>query len=69
MALNCTFVNLGALLKHFRKYGEIIDHIIMMNKFTGEPRGFGFVTFSDPSVVEIVMDDTHIINGKQVSLK
>ncbi|KAJ4799266.1 RNA-binding (RRM/RBD/RNP motifs) family protein [Rhynchospora pubera] len=59
----------SALLKHFRKYGEVIDHIIMINKFTGEPRGFGFVTFSDPSVVEIVMDDTHIINGKQVEIK
>ncbi|XP_078163016.1 heterogeneous nuclear ribonucleoprotein 1-like [Carex rostrata] len=59
----------SALLKHFRKYGEIIDHIIMINKFTGEPRGFGFVTFSDPSIVEIVMDDTHIINGKQVEIK
>lgn len=38
----------------------------MKDRFTGQPRGFGFITFADPSAVDKVMEDTHIINEKQV---
>jgi RNA recognition motif-containing protein len=48
------------------KYGEIIDSVIMKNRSTGHPRGFGFVTFSDPSVVDIVLRDSHTLDGKTV---
>lgn len=53
-------------IKHFGKYGEITDSVIMKDRKTGQPRGFGFVTYADPSVVDKVIEDTHIINGKQV---
>lgn len=54
--------------KHFGKYGEITDSVIMRDRHTGLPRGFGFITFADPSVVDQVIEDTHTFNGKQVSL-
>ncbi|KAG6741641.1 hypothetical protein POTOM_054917 [Populus tomentosa] len=41
----------------------------MKDRKTGQPRGFGFVTYSDPSAVDQVIQDTHIINGKQVEIK
>ncbi|XP_061946914.1 heterogeneous nuclear ribonucleoprotein 1-like [Populus nigra] len=41
----------------------------MNDRKTGQPRGFGFVTYSDPSAVDQVVQDTHIINGKQVEIK
>lgn len=53
--------------KHFAKYGEITDSVIMRDRHTGQPRGFGFITYADPSVVDKVIEDNHIINGKQVS--
>lgn len=53
--------------KHFGKYGEITDSVIMKDRYTGQPRGFGFITYADPSVVDKVIEDTHIINGKQVN--
>ncbi|KAJ9152858.1 hypothetical protein P3X46_026370 [Hevea brasiliensis] len=56
-------------VKHFGKYGEITDSVIMKDRKTGQPRGFGFVTYADPSVVDQVIQDTHIINGKQVEIK
>ncbi|GMN28418.1 hypothetical protein TIFTF001_002033 [Ficus carica] len=56
-------------VKHFGKYGEIIDSVIMKDRKTGQPRGFGFVTYADPSVVDKVIQDNHIINGKQVEIK
>ncbi|CAN4082403.1 unnamed protein product [Withania somnifera] len=56
-------------VKHFGKYGEIIDSVIMKERRTGQPRGFGFVTYADPSVVDKVIEDDHVINGKQVEIK
>ncbi|CAL8142105.1 unnamed protein product [Prunus armeniaca] len=41
----------------------------MKDRKTGQPRGFGFVTYADPSVVDKVIDETHVINGKQVEIK
>lgn len=55
-------------LKHFGSYGEITDSVIMKDRATGQPRGFGFVTYADPSVVDKVIEDPHILNGKQVGL-
>jgi RNA recognition motif-containing protein len=53
-------------IKHFGKYGEITDSVIMKDRKTGQPRGFGFITYADPSVVDKVIEDSHIINAKQV---
>ncbi|OVA20621.1 RNA recognition motif domain [Macleaya cordata] len=55
--------------KHFNKYGEITDSVIMKDRKSGQPRGFGFVTYADPSVVDKVIQETHVINGKQVEIK
>lgn len=41
----------------------------MKDRKTGQPRGFGFVTYADPSVVDTVIEDTHVINGKQVGFR
>ncbi|KAJ6832331.1 heterogeneous nuclear ribonucleoprotein 1-like [Iris pallida] len=60
---------LEAFKRHFEKYGTIIDHVIMKDKFTSQPRGFGFITFEDPSVVDQVIADTHTFGGKTVEIK
>jgi RNA recognition motif-containing protein len=40
----------------------------MKDKHTRMPRGFGFVTFSDPSVLDRVLEDEHVIDGRTVRL-
>ena len=40
----------------------------MREKPTGRPRGFGFVVFSNPSVLDHVLQDRHTIDGRTVSL-
>ncbi|CAL9073765.1 hypothetical protein MUK42_09107 [Musa troglodytarum] len=55
--------------QHFEKYGKIVDKVIMRDRNTNKPRGFGFITFDDPSVVDKVIEDTHAINGKTVEIK
>lgn len=54
-------------VQYFEKYGEIIDSVIMKDRETGRPRGFGFITYEDPAVVDQLIEETHVINGKQVS--
>ncbi|KAL3519948.1 hypothetical protein ACH5RR_018097 [Cinchona calisaya] len=60
---------LDQFVEYFGKYGEITDSVIMKDRHTGRPRGFGFITYADPVVVDTVIAETHIINGKQVEIK
>ncbi|KAK8930911.1 Heterogeneous nuclear ribonucleoprotein 1 [Platanthera zijinensis] len=56
-------------MKHFGKYGDIVDSVIMKDRHTQQPRGFGFITYVGPSIVDQVIKENHIINGKQVEIK
>ena len=57
----------GTFKGHFGKYGDIIDAVIMKDRYTQKPRGFGFITFADPAVVDRVIEDEHVINRKLVN--
>lgn len=60
---------LDTFTKYFEKYGEVIDSVIMKDRHTGRPRGFGFITYADPSAVDTVIKEEHVINEKQVEIK
>lgn len=59
------------LLEHFEVYGTIVDSVVMKDRATGKPRGFGFVTFDNTDSAEAVMADieTHQIDGKWIEVK
>ncbi|GMN53349.1 hypothetical protein TIFTF001_022477 [Ficus carica] len=57
------------LKEYFDNYGEVLQTVVMRDKFTGRPRGFGFVIFSDPSVLDRVLQDSHTIDGRTVEAK
>ncbi|KAF3436108.1 hypothetical protein FNV43_RR23200 [Rhamnella rubrinervis] len=57
------------LRDYFGQYGEVTQTVIMRDKTTGRPRGFGFVVFSDPSVLDSVLNDKHTIDGRMVEAK
>ncbi|KAI3801097.1 hypothetical protein L1987_29199 [Smallanthus sonchifolius] len=57
------------LTDYFSKYGVVSQTVIMRDKTTGRPRGFGFVVFSDPSVLDSVLQDRHTIEGRTVEAK
>ncbi|KAL0354537.1 UNVERIFIED_CONTAM: Heterogeneous nuclear ribonucleoprotein 1 [Sesamum radiatum] len=41
----------------------------MLDKISGRPRGFGFVTFADPEVADKVLQEDHVIDGRAVEVK
>ena len=55
------------LKEYFGNYGEVLQAVIMKDKMTGRPRGFGFVVFADPSILDRVLQDKHNIDGRNVS--
>jgi len=58
-------------LKHyFEKFGEVKVVKLMMDKETGNSRGFGFVTYVDPSCISQVMGSKpHTLDGKIIDPK
>ncbi|KAF5094183.1 hypothetical protein D0Z00_003665 [Geotrichum galactomycetum] len=54
----------------FAQYGVVIDAQLMIDKDTGRPRGFGFITFdSDQAVERIVNEPYLILKDKQIEVK
>ncbi|XP_062517065.1 heterogeneous nuclear ribonucleoprotein D-like-A [Corticium candelabrum] len=58
-----------SLATHFSKFGEILNTSVMRDPVTKVPRGFGFVEFKDPNVVELVARQEHFLDGKKVDPK
>lgn len=59
------------LKDHFMQFGDIQDAIILKDIYTGESRGFGFVTFTEESVAQNLIRHNPVteINGRRVDIK
>ncbi|OCK76409.1 hypothetical protein K432DRAFT_419252 [Lepidopterella palustris CBS 459.81] len=56
--------------KHFfMQFGRVIDATLMMDKDTGRPRGFGFVTFDGDAAVDATLAGPLEILGKPIEVK
>lgn len=59
-----------SLLRYFSQFGEVIDCVVMKNAESGRSRGFGFVTFSNPSNIETVLSNCpHNLDGRTIDPK
>ena len=55
---------------HFSQWGELTDFVVMKFPDTRRSRGFGFITYSEDSMVEDCMAaGPHTLDGKTVELK
>lgn len=63
------FLTLGfaeSLYDYFSQFGEVAECTVMRDGASGRSRGFGFLTFRDPKVVNTVMVKEHFLDGKIV---
>ncbi|CAG8780620.1 21126_t:CDS:2, partial [Racocetra persica] len=58
-----------SLKTYFSQFGEVTDCIVMRDPNTSRSRGFGFLTFVDPSVVNTVLVKEHQLDGKIIDPK
>lgn len=41
--------------RYFQQFGDVEDYVVMKDRLTGKPRGFGFITFVKQESVDKVM--------------
>ncbi|XP_074595796.1 RNA-binding protein Musashi homolog Rbp6-like isoform X2 [Brevipalpus obovatus] len=59
-----------SLREYFSKFGSITEVMVMKDPTTRRSRGFGFVTFADPSSVDKVLTNgPHELDGKKIDPK
>jgi hypothetical protein len=68
---------LESLQKYFELFGEVVDCVVLVDRLSGtdslaaigKSRGFGFVTFASPAVVQTVLSKSdHVVDHKKVRL-
>jgi RNA-binding protein Musashi len=60
-------------IRYFEQFGAIVDYVVMKDKETGKPRGFGFVRYESQESVEQVLSPEmyrqHLLRGKWIEVK
>lgn len=59
-------MSIESLFNYFSQFGEVAECTVMRDGASGRSRGFGFLTFKDPKVVNTVMVKEHFLDGKIV---
>lgn len=57
------------LREHFGQYGEMTEVVVMKDRVSEKPRGFGFVTYVDEAVADKVCEKKHELQGRQIDAK
>jgi heterogeneous nuclear ribonucleoprotein G len=54
----------------FRSFGNVLDAKVITDKETGQPRGFGFVNFSDEQSMEDAIESLHgkDLDGRNITV-
>ena len=54
----------SGLREYFERFGDISDCVVMKDRATGLPRGFGFVTYASQIIADRVVLHRHIIDER-----
>eukprot|EP01057_Protomagalhaensia_wolfi_P000921 Protomagalhaensia_wolfi_Nauph_80__920@NODE_152_length_3403_cov_117_267241_g113_i0_p2_GENE_NODE_152_length_3403_cov_117_267241_g113_i0NODE_152_length_3403_cov_117_267241_g113_i0_p2_ORF_typecomplete_len301_score46_41RRM_1/PF00076_22/4_7e13RRM_1/PF00076_22/3_7e18RRM_7/PF16367_5/1_2e07RRM_7/PF16367_5/3_8e06RRM_5/PF13893_6/0_18RRM_5/PF13893_6/0_00048Nup35_RRM_2/PF14605_6/0_0017Nup35_RRM_2/PF14605_6/90RL/PF17797_1/0_062RL/PF17797_1/9_1RRM_2/PF04059_12/0_08RRM_2/PF04059_12/16RRM_Rrp7/PF17799_1/2_6RRM_R len=66
-----SIVTASGLRSYFGQYGSISSCKVVMDKITGQSKGYGFCEYVEPSCVDRAMKhyDSHMLGGKWVQVK
>jgi RNA-binding protein Musashi len=57
----------------FEQFGKVVDSVVMFDRMTSRSRGFGFITFEDPTVCTSLLGSDNVgrveMRGKVVEIK
>ncbi|MGB9637525.1 MAG: RNA recognition motif domain-containing protein [Microgenomates group bacterium] len=56
-------VNADELRKVFSEFGEVVDAVVISDKYSGRSKGFGFVTFATEEAAKLAVEK---MNGKDM---
>ncbi len=56
-------VNSDELRKLFSEFGEVVDSMVIIDKYSGRSKGFGFVTFASEEMAKAAVEK---MNGKDL---
>jgi len=58
------------LQKLFAEHGEVEEAVIIKDKFSGRPKGFGFVTFVNDEDADKAIEalNDHELNGRKIAV-
>ena len=56
----------AAIRRHFGQFGTIVQGHVSMDKTTGRSKGFVFIKYSEPDVVQKVLGLQHELDGRTV---
>jgi len=59
----------AAIRRHFGQFGTIVQGHVSMDKTTGRSKGFVFIKYSEPDVVQKVLGLQHELDGRTVDVK
>jgi len=54
----------NGLRGYFERFGDISDCVVMKDRSTGAPRGFGFVTYASQVIADRVVLHRHVVEAK-----
>eukprot|EP01129_Flabellula_baltica_P010727 TRINITY_DN4565_c0_g2_i1.p1 TRINITY_DN4565_c0_g2~~TRINITY_DN4565_c0_g2_i1.p1 ORF type:complete len:314 (-),score=70.66 TRINITY_DN4565_c0_g2_i1:34-975(-) len=57
------------MFSYFAQFGEVTECLIMKDRYTGRPRGFGFISYKRSESVDLVLENEHFLDGKHVEVK
>ncbi|VEL25148.1 unnamed protein product [Protopolystoma xenopodis] len=58
------------LREYYGEWGEIVDAVVMKDKRSSRSKGFGFITYKEPEMVDAAqLNRPHAIDGKTVESK
>ena len=63
-------VDNDSLTKAFEKFGEVVEAVVITDKFSGRSKGFGFVTMKDDKSAEEAMKamDGSDLDGRPIKV-